>query len=378
MTRVFISYRHEGDAHGAAVREFALALRAAGVTVVLDQLEQAERFRGGGPDEGWPAWCERQAAGGRALIVASPGWFRCYGGTENPGAGLGAAIEAAVLRQRVYNEGGESGDIRVVRLAGTDMGEVPLGLQRFHSFHHPTDLAAVCTWLGVRSAVAHGWPALAPQVAWQIANHDAVPAAVAGLLTSASPGRLLPVRGPSGTGKTTTIDHVFAHALGLPWLSAGRIDFKGTADLDSIVDAAAGHLGIPVPRPGALVDRLGSLLATLRERKRPTLLLFDTYEAAAQDARRWVEKTLLLSLLQADWLRIIVAGQEVPLSVGAPWASRALPTIVLKAPGPEDWYAYFQRCRPDLTVEEVITLHRCAGGNPSVLASFAPLERSRA
>ena len=76
---VFLSYRHESDAHRAQVRDLAERLERAGLTVVLDQLSQERQFHGRGPNEGWPRWSKQQAgeAAHKILIVASAGWFRC-------------------------------------------------------------------------------------------------------------------------------------------------------------------------------------------------------------------------------------------------------------------------------------------------------------
>jgi hypothetical protein len=53
--QVFLSYRHETVEHSRAV--FRLAeLRQAAIPVALDQFYLDDNP--GGPDEGWPKWCE--------------------------------------------------------------------------------------------------------------------------------------------------------------------------------------------------------------------------------------------------------------------------------------------------------------------------------
>jgi hypothetical protein len=102
---VFLSYRHENDTRRALVRRFGERLRAAGIEVLLDQFFLDANP--GGPDEGWPAWSKSQATQSeKVLILGSPGWYRCYDGTEVPGSGLGAAAEGRVIAQRIYNESG--------------------------------------------------------------------------------------------------------------------------------------------------------------------------------------------------------------------------------------------------------------------------------
>lgn len=53
VASVFLSYRHENDAHALRVREFALKLQATGLTVTLDALMNEEVWNHGGPPEGW-------------------------------------------------------------------------------------------------------------------------------------------------------------------------------------------------------------------------------------------------------------------------------------------------------------------------------------
>src|SRR5262245_58208200 len=102
MPTAFISYRREGDRHQNAVLRLATALRDAGIEVTLDAFAQAEVFHGGGPDAGWPQWCEQQATTHRrVLVAASDGWFAAWSGTHPPGAGLGCAHEARTLQTRL-------------------------------------------------------------------------------------------------------------------------------------------------------------------------------------------------------------------------------------------------------------------------------------
>ena len=93
MSRVFISYRREDDAHCARVRDLATRLERTGVQVVLDEFAQSREFHGGGPNEGWPRLSKQQAGDSthKILIIASASWFRCYEGKELPGTGLCAA-----------------------------------------------------------------------------------------------------------------------------------------------------------------------------------------------------------------------------------------------------------------------------------------------
>jgi hypothetical protein len=79
-------------------------------------------------------------------------------------------------------------------------------------------------------------------------------------------------------------------------LASGRFDFKGTVDMDAEVRAFVQDLDVPLPPVSSrLNERLGQILDALKERARPVLLVFDTYESAGE-AQEWVEKQLLPSL----------------------------------------------------------------------------------
>jgi hypothetical protein len=56
MPKVFVSYSHDSDVHKARVKDFVSRLRSQDIRVVCDE----DIAKIGGPDEGWPRWCERQ------------------------------------------------------------------------------------------------------------------------------------------------------------------------------------------------------------------------------------------------------------------------------------------------------------------------------
>src|SRR5436305_1635035 len=98
LKQVFISYRHENSEHAQTVRQLGELLRQAKVPVAFDQFLLEELP--GGPDEGWPKWCEDCANKSICvLIIASEGWFGAYEKHEQAGIGLGAASEADLIRQ---------------------------------------------------------------------------------------------------------------------------------------------------------------------------------------------------------------------------------------------------------------------------------------
>lgn len=96
---VFISYSHDSARHQERVLDLADRLRADGINAEIDQYNEA-------PPEGWPLWCERQIEVADAvLMVCTETYRRRVMGEEEPGEGLGAALEAAIIRQLLYGAG---------------------------------------------------------------------------------------------------------------------------------------------------------------------------------------------------------------------------------------------------------------------------------
>lgn len=375
MVTVFLSYRHEGDNAGV-VRAFAERLEGEGLTVVLDQFAQEREFNGGGPDQGWPRWCKAQAGNPahKVLVIATPGWFRCYEQTEVPGTGLGAAAEAGVLEQVLYNAGGVAREMRIVRFTSIEVTTFPLDLQRYHCFSDPSDFANIVSWLkaGAPAAVAAAdWPAVAPTLKWPMADHDGVHRAFLQLITRDAPFRFLPIRGDSETGKSQITRLLLGHGLRCAGLACGRFDFKGTSDVDAELQRLVQHLGVPLPPAGpSLAQRLGVVLAALQQRNKPALLIFDTFEMAGA-AEQWVKDALLFALIPpASRLRVVVAGQRVPEPGGTSWEDCAHSVIPLHPPALEDWYRYGKERKPGITEDFVRQAHELCGGKPSVLAQL--------
>jgi TIR domain len=124
MSHVFLSYRHENNAHAEAVRSLGEKLRAAGLPVELDQFYMDGHP--GGPDEGWRKWCEDRAEKSACvLVVCSKGWFESYQKEGPPGKGLGAALEAAVFSGEIYDEKGRNARVRLVNLDNFSEAGIP-------------------------------------------------------------------------------------------------------------------------------------------------------------------------------------------------------------------------------------------------------------
>jgi hypothetical protein len=366
MASVFISYRQDSDARCALVRRLAEQLELSGLDVVLDQFAQDRQFRGGGPDGGWPLWSATQAGASahRVLVVASASWFRCYAGTEHSGVGLGATAEAAVVRQRLYNAGNAK-DVRIIVFDHADVTGIPLELAGYHRFVLPGDINDLIRWLGGTVGPEMGergqWPDRAPALSWPMADHSAVRDAFAQLITREAAVRYLSIQGPSETGKSHITKELLVNAMHIDGLACGRFDFKGMSDVESELSLLVDNLDVPIPPPASTLNqRLSGVLTSLRQRGRPALMIFDTFEQAGE-AASWVDQ-LLVDLIRAPYLRIVIAGQRVP--------ERGRRTIRLTLPAPEDWHEYGRLHKPEIDLEFVRTAHECCRGKASVLAQL--------
>ena len=214
------------------------------------------------------------------------------------------------------------------------------------------------------------WPSDVPESQWPMADHGEARQAFTRLLCEASSERALLVRGESETGKSHMSKQMIRNAGLLPGVLSGRFDFKGTTNMGVEIEAFSAPLDIEPPAGQTLNEQLSKIFTELRRRARPTLLVFDTYEAAGE-AKDWVEAVLLPHLVSARWLRVVIIGQSVPARAGSIWESAAASTLALRLPAPEDWLAYGRANRGDtVTLEFVTNVHMLGRGKSSVLASL--------
>jgi hypothetical protein len=214
------------------------------------------------------------------------------------------------------------------------------------------------------------WPTDPPILQWPIADHSEARRDFAMLLTALSPSRLLLIQGPSETGKTHMSKQMMRNAMGIGAVACGRFEFKGTTNMGVEVEAFSQALGIETPEGQALNERLGKIFGDMRRRARPTIFIFDAYEAAG-DAKDWIEGVLLQYLVSATWLRVVVIGQSVPTRAGTTWESIAASTIRLRPPGPEDWFEYGRAHRgEEVDLNFVTKVHQNADGRATVLAAI--------
>ena len=380
--QVFISYRRENEDHVGRVRLLAEKLRQRGLVVVFDEFYLATNPEG--PDEKWSRWCINQAKESAVVfMVGSPGWYAAFSDPKSapPGEGLGAAAEANVIQEQLYQAKWVTGRHRVVLLDAADAVGLPVeisGWRRFAPLSNSADMDDLIRWAAQRTGLtlpgsggpSPDWPEQPPPLLWPMADHSEVRAAFQLLLTRTAPWHFLPLRGPTETGKSHITKQILGNALQMPDLACGRFDFKGTTGMDNEVRAFVQYLGVPLPPASErLNERLGQILEALKQSARPAILVFDAYEYAGE-AQDWVEKQLLASLVREPWLRVVIAGQRVPEIANAAWSSVAHAPLSLVPPPPEDWLAFGQPHKPGITLDFVRQAHQLCSGKASVLAQL--------
>jgi hypothetical protein len=215
------------------------------------------------------------------------------------------------------------------------------------------------------------WPEAPPELRWPMADHTGVRQAFATLLTRAATSRCLLLRGPSEAGKSHITRQMLTNALRIEGLDCGRLDFKGTTDIDAALRAFVQDLNVQLPPTNPrFSEYVGGILMALRRRGKPALLICDTYEAASGEAQEWLDKELLPTLIRATWLRVVIAGQRTPERIGSVWEQEAAPVLELKPPPVEDWYQYGKQHRPNLQLSQVETVCELALNKASVIAQL--------
>ena len=378
--QVFISYRQESSEHDRAVCQLGELLREAKIPVVLDQFFREENP--GGPDEGWPKWCEDCATQSRCvLIIASEGWFAAYE-KGSPGQGYGAAAEADIFRQSLYDDQGENARIRLVFLHDVAPQKIPVRLRPWHQFRLERDenLDQLIRWLadslGLSDVAlpAVSWPgpvAFQPDIADR--NEKEWPAVV-DLLAGKSHQRILLFEGRSGIGKTELLRNAAAYAKQLE-ISVARVDFKAVGpkveDVLGLIDLEIGKLLPKFSGDGACKPHL--LRKDLRAMRRPVLLIFDTYEKAADNTSvaDWLNLQLLAEVETALGLAVIVAGQRLPDVAKSNWRDLARPLPLQPITQLEHWEKWVERHYPGFRDKgDLSTLVKATGGSPSLMATF--------
>lgn len=122
---VFVSYSHDSPEHLQRVLELSNKLLSQGIDCHIDQYETS-------PAAGWPAWMNVQIERARfVLVVCTEVYARRVGGQEQPGQGLGAVWEGAIITQALYESGGQNKKFIPIIFAASDAAFVPQFLRAF-------------------------------------------------------------------------------------------------------------------------------------------------------------------------------------------------------------------------------------------------------
>jgi hypothetical protein len=204
------------------------------------------------------------------------------------------------------------------------------------------------------------WPDGPLSVMWPLADHVRVLEVFGAMVRRGAKQRLLLLRGDFGLGKSWLLQSMYQNALTWDGVRVGLLDAKGTADIGPALAAWAQDLGVGLPQTGAvLAPVLSSVVDQLRAAAQPTLLLIDTFDQAPPDVQQWVLTQLLPGLLRSPWLRVVVAGVQVPNPQSAVWSMLCGPVQQLSRPTPDDWHKWCQeRLNKNLPLAEIEVLCR--------------------
>ncbi|MFN7820551.1 MAG: SEFIR domain-containing protein [Cyanobacteriota bacterium] len=372
--KVFISYAHEGDLR-EGVGALAEWLRGNGVEPITDH-----PYRHRPPEIGWRAWMQHSIeAADVVLIVCSQRYKHLFEKREDPAAsgGFGGTWESAIITSDLYDSRLSNTRFFPILPDGGEHQHVPMLLKDWHNNHRfPSGNQGILALIfndsddqlrkPQESALQSGqdtltpvsWPEIGASLPFRVANHREPQEAFRDLLLAEPPYQLLRIQGESGTGKTHLTNQLLSVALDLAGLRCGRFDFKGSADMDLEINSLAEHLELPSPASGSLVSRLAELLVKLKLDPHPTLLIFDSFEAAGE-AEAWLRKSLLLAMKRSPWLRLVICGQRSLATMGEPWETLSSDLIQLRQPTPEEWLAFGIVNQPDLKLETVVWACDC-------------------
>jgi hypothetical protein len=383
LQHVFISYRHESPEHARAVLRLAEVLRQAKpkLPVALDQFYLEEHA--GGPDEGWPTWCEQCASESACiLIIGSEGWFAAYEKKEQAGFGLGAATEADCFKNALWSEQGHNRRIRVAFLHDVPAEKVPLRLRQWHQFRpfdNDDQLNQLVRWVADRLGLGNvelptvRWPEpieFRPNLADRLKEWPAV----VELLAGHSAERILLLKGPSGLGKSALVRETTAYAKRLR-IPVVQLDLKGGGlDVKDILGQFYLDLGQSLPDFSRDRGSTVSLRKDLRGLRQPVLVVFDTYEGCIgnQPVVDWLDQQFFPEVEKALGLAVLVAGQQVPDSKSARWHDWARYFDIKPIIEKEHWELWVELHHPDFKDKgiDLNTLIRATEGKPSLMSNL--------
>lgn len=218
------------------------------------------------------------------------------------------------------------------------------------------------------------WPIEVPPLKWLAAGQNNAQEAFAQLMKTTPSFRLLLIHGNNNTGKSHLTKQFLYNTNNLKTIHdipCACLDFKGRL-MSKALRTFASQLKISRPTPKTdVAEELFEIFICLRSSARPRLIIFDTFEQA-ESARSSIENDLLVSLIEASWLRVIILGQKVPSRLNTPWQDISS-EIRLSLPTVQEWYDYGKQHTPDLDFNVFQQVYKLCEGESALLAQvFGP------
>jgi hypothetical protein len=298
--KVFVSYSHDSDAHRARVADFVARLRGEGIDVVYYE----DLAKVGGPDEGWPRWCQRQIVECDYVLACCTALFReRFDDAQVAQGEYGVAWEAYFIRQYLYDNLIENRKVRSLIFEEADRAHIPNALRPFPFFVATDDrscanllgwLKAVAVASAAQSGAAVDWPPPTEDFPRRLADREDEFERFKSMLAGHSPQRILLVQGPSGVGKTALMHECIDYAEHRR-VRYSQVHFKGVLALEDVFKTLIADLGkgvFPktcVREPAAWAHEV---LVDLQQLRQPLFLVFDSYEIADQASQSWIEMLL--------------------------------------------------------------------------------------
>jgi hypothetical protein len=251
----------------------------------------------------------------------------------------------------------------------------------FRPFENDDQMDALVRWIGQRLGMTDielptvRWPEPLPFQP-DIANRTTKewPALVE-MLSGRSRKRILLYEGASGIGKSVLVRQAVAYAkkLNVPVV---HVDFKGgglnVSDILGQFDLDLGQYLPGFSKHGA--DKTHLLRKDLRALRQPIMVVFDTYEDAAENraVSDWLNLQFLSEVETALGLSVIVAGQRVPDFGRAIWGGLAFHLPLSPITEIEHWQPWIEQRYPEFTQKgaHLPTVLMIANGNPLVISGF--------
>jgi KaiC/GvpD/RAD55 family RecA-like ATPase len=198
--------------------------------------------------------------------------------------------------------------------------------------------------------------------------------AIVDLLAGRSRERILLFEGASGLGKSVLVRHAVTYAKKLE-IPVAWVDFKGgVLDVAAVLEQFDLDLGAHLPKfsqQGA--DNTHLLRKDLRALRQPVLIIFDGYEAVAENkpVADWLCQQLLNEIETALGLAVIVAGQRVPDPMSSFWRELARHLQLGPITELEHWEPWIERRYPTFRDKgaHLPTVLMIAHGNPAVITT---------